>query len=86
METNVIEESNNCEPIERDKVSVKDSEKDTFISTILDEATSKNVGKENREMMKTNNMKLSCDFCKYKCKEKIILTNHMDLKNDRNKE
>ena len=86
VETNVIEESNNCEPLERDKDLIKDSEKDTSMSTISDEAKSKDVGKENREMIKTNNMKLSCDFCKYKCKDKIILTKHMDSKHDGYKE
>ena len=86
VETNLIEESNSCEPIEKYKDSLKDAQKDTSRATISDEATSKNVEKENREMIETNNMKLSCDLCKYRCKDKIILTNHMDSKHDGYKE
>ena len=63
-----------------DKDSIKDSEDNTFNLIVSEEAPSKKVEKESAEMIKTNGIMLSCELCKYKCKNKNTLTKHMDSK------
>ena len=76
----MIKYFNNFEHLEVDKAPINISEKGTLKSTASGEASIKNVEKESDEIIETNVIKLVCDLCEYKCKNKSVLNKHLDSK------